>query len=50
MFGVYVCISTICRMLKNIGCIRQAMDRLAIQRSDAERAKFMADISLSMLV
>ena len=53
MFGVYVCISTICRTLKNIGCTRQAMHRLALQRSDEERARFMADISLydvSMLV
>ena len=53
MFGVYVCVYTICRTLKNMGCTRQAMHCVAIQRSDEERAKFMADISLydvSMLV
>ena len=53
MFGVYVCIYTICRTLQNMGCTRQAMHHLAIQRSDEKRAKFMADISLydvSMLV
>ena len=53
MFGVYVCISTICRTLKTMGCTRQAMHRIAIQRSDEERAKFMANVSLydvSMLV
>lgn len=53
MFGVYVCVSTICKTLKNMGCTSQAMHRLAIQRSDEKRAKFMADISLydvSMLV
>ena len=46
MFGVYVCISTICRTLKTMGCTRQAMHRIAIQRSDEERAKFMANVSL----
>ena len=46
MFGVHVCVSTICKTLKNMGCTSQAMHRLAIQRSDEKRAKFMADISL----
>lgn len=49
MFGVYVWVSTICKPLKNMGSTRQAMQRLAIQRSDEKRA----DISLydvSMLV
>ena len=54
IFGVYVCVSTICRTLvKMMGCTRQAMRRIAIQKSDEQRAKFMADISLydvSMLV
>ena len=52
-FGVYVCVSTICRTLKIMGCTRQAMHRVALQRSDEERARFMANISLydvSMLV
>ena len=46
IFGVYVCVSTICRMLKMMGCTRQAMSRITIQRSDEKRAEFMADISL----
>ena len=53
IFGAYVCMSTICRMLKMMGCTRQAMRRIAIQRSDEKWAEFMADISLydvSMLV
>ena len=52
-FGVYVCVSTICRTLKIMGCTRQAMHRVALQRSDEQRARFMAEISLydvSMLV
>ena len=53
VFGVYVCVSTICRTLKIMGCTRQAMHRVALQRSDEQRARFMAEISLydvSMLV
>ena len=53
IFSVYVCMSIICRTLKMMGCTRQAMRRIAIQRSDDKRAEFMADISLydvSMLV
>lgn len=53
IFGVYVCVSTICRTLKIMGCTRQAMHRVALQRSDEQRAGFMAKISLydvSMLV
>ena len=53
IFGVYVCLSTICRTLKMMGCTRQAMHRIAIQRSDEKWAEFMADISLydvSMLI
>lgn len=52
-FSVYVCVSTICRTLKMIDCTRRAMHRVAQQRSDEERARFMANISLynvSMLV
>ena len=52
-FGAYVCVSTICRTLQSMGCTRQAMYRVAIQRSDEKRARFMAEISLydvSMLV
>lgn len=46
VFGVEVCVSTICRTLKLMNCTRQAMHRVAIQRSDQMRAKFMAEISL----
>ena len=44
---------TICRTLKYMGCNHQAMHRVALQRSDALRARFMAEISVydpSMLV
>lgn len=46
VFGVEVCLSTICRTLKLMKCTRQAMHRVAIQRSDEMRAKFMAEVSL----
>ena len=54
MFGVSVSVSTIlCRTLRRMGCTRQAMHHVALQRSDTMRAKFMANISKydpSMLV
>ena len=46
VFGVEVCVSTICRTLKLMKCTRQAMHHVAIQRSDQLRAKFMAEVSL----
>lgn len=52
-FGVLVSVPTICRTLKYMGCSRQAMHRVALQRSDALRACFIAEISVydpSMLV
>ena len=52
-FGVTVSAPTICRTLKFMGCTRQSMHHVAIQRSDMLRAKFMAEISaydLSMLI
>ena len=52
-FGVMVSASTICRTLKFMGCTRQSMHHVAIQRSDMLRAKFMAEISAydpSMLI
>ena len=52
-FGVYVYVSIICRTLKIMGCTRQAMHQVELQRSDKQRARFMEDISLydlSMLV
>lgn len=52
-FGVCVSVPTICRTLRFMGCTRQSMHHVAIQRSDLERAKFMAAISIydpSMLI
>lgn len=45
-FGVNVNISTICRTLKFMGCTRQVIQRVALQRSDTKRAKFMAEVSM----
>lgn len=44
-FGVTISVPTICRTLKFMGCTRQSMHHVAIQRSDMLRAKFMAEIS-----
>ena len=44
-FGVRVSAATICRTLKFI-CSRQVIRSVAIQQSDAMRAKFMAEISV----
>ena len=46
IFGVLVSVPTICRTLKRMGCTRQAMHRVALQRPDALRARFMAEISV----
>ena len=49
---VYLCL-LFCRTLKLMGCSRQAMHRVPLQRSDDLRAKFMAHVSIydpSMLV
>ena len=43
--GVIVSVSTICRTMKFMGCTRQVIRHIAIQRSDAMRAKFMSEIS-----
>ena len=45
-FGVVISLPTICRTLKYMGCTRQSMHHVAIQRSDELRAKFMAEISV----
>lgn len=53
MFGVTVHCSTLCKTLKFMGCSRQVIQHLAVQRSDELRANFMAEISLydpSMLI
>ena len=46
LFGARVRTATICRTLQSMGCTRQVMQRVAIQRSDTLRARFMADISI----
>ena len=45
-FGVLISVPTICRTLKTMGCTRQAMHRVALQRSDAARAQFMSEVSV----
>lgn len=45
-FGVYVYVSTICRMLKTMGYTREVMHRVALLRSEKEWVRFMADVSL----
>lgn len=45
-FGVTVSMPTICRTLKFMGCTRQVIRHVAIQQSEAMRAKFMAEISI----
>lgn len=52
-FGVTVSVATICRLLRFMGCTRQVIKHIAVQRSDELRAKFMADVSVydpSMLI
>lgn len=52
-FGITCSPPTICRTLKFMGCSRQKIQRVALQQSDACRARFMAEISVydpSMLV
>ena len=46
VYGTSISLSTICRTLKVMGCSRQAMHRVASQRSDNLRAKFMAHVSM----
>ena len=45
-FGVQVSAPTICRTLKHMGCSRQVIRHIAIQRSDMMRAKFMGEVSI----
>lgn len=52
-YGAVVSASTICRTLKYMGCTRQVIQRISLQRSDQARAKFSAEVSVydpSMLV
>ena len=53
MYGVTVCAATICRTLKFMGCTRQVIQHIPVQRSEELRARFMAEISMydpSMLI
>ena len=45
-FGVLVSLPTICRTLRFMGCTRQSMHHVAIQRSDLLRARFMAEVAM----
>ena len=44
--GVQISVPTICRTLKLMGCSRQVRHHVALQRSDAARARFMSEISV----
>ena len=44
--GTIVSLSTVCNFLHRMGFTRQKMTRVAIQRSDQLRVKFMEDVSL----
>ena len=47
MFGVEISVSTIlCRTLKFMGCSRQKIQYVALQRSDVYRARYMAEIAM----
>lgn len=49
MFGITVSVSTLCRTLKFMGCTRQVIQHIALQRSDKCRARFMAEICETLL-
>lgn len=40
-FGIFMDVATICSTLKFMGCTRQMIQRIALQRSEEMRAKFM---------
>jgi len=46
VIGQTVSVATICQTLHHMGCTRQALRHISIQRSEEERAKFMAEISI----
>ena len=53
LFGVTVSSATICRTLNLMGCTRQVIQHIPVQRNDELRAKFRAEISVydtSMLI
>lgn len=44
--GVNISRATICRTLKFMGCTRQVIQHIALQRDENDRAKFMAEVSV----
>ena len=46
LFGSSVSTAILCRTLRFMGCSHQVMRRVAMQRSDTLRARFMVDISI----
>ena len=46
MFGVTVSAATVCRTLNFMGCTRQVVQHIALQRREDLRAKFMAEVSV----
>ena len=48
MFGVEISVSTICRTLKFMGCSRQRIQYVALQHSDVYRARYMAEIAMTL--
>ena len=46
VLGFEVSIPTICRTLKRMGCTRQKIEHIALQRSDQLRGGYMADIAI----
>lgn len=49
-FGLVSSAPTICRTLKQMGCSRQKIQRIALQRSDECRARYMAEYDPAMFV
>ena len=45
LYGVTVSVPTICKTLRRMGCCRRVIRHVAIQQSEEQRARFMADIS-----
>ena len=46
MLGITISASTICRTLKFMGCTRQVIQHIALQRDEEQRARFMAEVSV----
>ena len=45
-FGATVCVATICKTLRRMGCCRSVIRHIALQRSDELRGRFIAEISI----